>query len=175
MAEKLIRLRATRAGNRSIVTKRVAEIGTGGTWQSFRGICLPCSRNLSSGHVAKCDPKFLSWTKFWKSQNTSKTPSRYLGGAGRLWKTRANDRNLGANCQRNVINLKHDQFKSQNFLTFSLSLWTNEATTTLCHFNVFTKTLFRRAIHKLIILLAISNVFTGTPRQVPSQACYSPS
>ena len=156
----------------------------GRTWQSFRRICLPGSRNLSSGHIAKCDPKFLSWTKLWKSQNTPKTPSRCLGGAGRFWKTRANDRNHGANCQRNVINLKHDQFKSQNFLTFSLSLWTDEATTTLCHFNVFTKTLFRRAIHKLIILLAISNVFTGTlykranyslPRQEPSQACYSPS
>ena len=152
----------------------------GRTWQSFRRICLPGSRNLSSGHISKCDPKFLSWTKLWKSQNTSKTPSRCLGGAGRFWKTRASDRNHGANCQRNVINLKHNQFKSQNFLTFSLSLWTDEATTTL----------FRRAIHKLIRPSRHFKRFYGNslqaskrlkranyslPRQVPSQACYSPS
>ena len=24
-------------------------------------ICLPCGRNLSSGDIAKCDPKFSGW------------------------------------------------------------------------------------------------------------------
>ena len=51
------------------------------------------------------------------------------------------------------------------------------------HFNVFAKTLYGRAIHKLVILRYFY-VFTGTlyrraycslPRQVPSQVCYSPS
>ena len=58
------------------------------TWQISGRICLPCGKNLSPGHIAKCDPKFLSWKKLWKSQKTLKTPY-CLGGAGRFWKTRA--------------------------------------------------------------------------------------
>ena len=38
-------------------------IGMGRTWQISGRICLPCGKNLSSGHIAKCDPKFSSWKK----------------------------------------------------------------------------------------------------------------
>ena len=37
--------------------------GMGRTWQISGRICLPCGKNLSSGHIAKCDPKFSSWKK----------------------------------------------------------------------------------------------------------------
>ena len=30
----------------------------GRTWQISGRICLPCGKNLSSGHIAKCDPSF---------------------------------------------------------------------------------------------------------------------
>ena len=35
----------------------------GRTWQISGRICLPCGKNLSTGHIAKCDPKFSSWKK----------------------------------------------------------------------------------------------------------------
>ena len=38
-------------------------LGMGRTWQISGRICLPCGKNLSSGHIAKCDPKFSSWKK----------------------------------------------------------------------------------------------------------------
>ena len=97
---------------------------------------------------------------------------------------------VGKNFENCKKHQRRDQFetrsswnKRRNFLTFALSLWTDEATTTFRHFNVFAKTLYGRAIHKLVILRYF-NVFTGTlyrranyslPRQVPSQVCYSPS
>ena len=37
--------------------------GMGRIWQISGRICLPCGKNLSSGHIAKCDPKFSSWKK----------------------------------------------------------------------------------------------------------------
>ena len=182
----------------------------GRTWQIFWRICLPCGRNQSSGRIAKCDPKFSSWKKLWKSQNTSKTPnclgraslpgSRFLDVTQRFPKTAAretwvgqtdfgklelNNRNHSGNFQR--LSGKRDQFETdqfedlwnnrRNFLTFALSSWKNEAATTSGHFNVFTKTLFKRAIHKLIILRHF-NVFTGTlyrrANKVQSEACHSP-
>ena len=30
----------------------------GRTWQISGRICLPCGKNLSSGHIAKCDSSF---------------------------------------------------------------------------------------------------------------------
>ena len=73
---------------------------------------------------------------------------------------------LEKTCQH--LSAKRDQFETRpswnnrrNFLTFSLSLWTDEATTTFRHFNVFAKTLYDRAIHKLVILCYF-NLFTGT-------------
>ena len=36
------------------------DFGMGRTWQISGRICLPCGKNLSSGHIAKCDPKFSS-------------------------------------------------------------------------------------------------------------------
>ena len=80
--------------------------------------------------------------------------------------------------------LKHDQFEdlwNNRRNIFWPSRFRCERTRllqhTLRHFNVFTKSLFRRAIHKLIILRRF-NVFTGTlyrrankslPRQVQSE------
>ena len=137
----------------------------GRTWQISGRICLPCGENLSSGHIAKCDPKFSSWKKLWKSRKTSKTPY-CLGGAGRFWKLELNNRNHGGKCQH--LAAKRDQFETRSiwinrwyFLTFAFSLWTDEATTTFRHFNVFAKTFYGRAIHKLVILRYF-NVFTGT-------------
>ena len=138
----------------------------GRTWQISGRICLPCGKNLSSGYIAKCEV-FSSWKKLWKSQKTSKAPY-CLGGAGRFWKTRAalNNRNHGGKCQH--LSAKRDQFETRpiwinrwNFLTFAFSLWTDEATTTFRHFNVFAKTFYGRAIHKLVILRYF-NVFKGT-------------
>ena len=88
--------------------------GMGRTWQSFGKICLPCGRNLSSGDIAKCDPKFSGWKKTLRNRKTSKMP-KCLGGAGRFWKTRAKQGITAVSvstCQRNVTNLKHDQFES---------------------------------------------------------------
>ena len=137
----------------------------GRTWQTSGRICSPCSKNLSSGHIAKCDPKFQVGKTLKIAKNLK---DAVLLGCG----------NLSA---------KRDQFETRsicnnrrNFLTFALSLWTDEATTTFRHFNVFAKTLYGRAIHKLVILRSF-NVFKGTlhrrpnyslPRQVPSQVCY---
>ena len=116
----------------------------GRTWQIFWRICLPCGRNQSSGHIAKCDPKFSSWKKIWKSQNTSKTPyclgraslpsSRFLDVTQRSPKTAAretrvgqtdfgklelNNRNHSGNFQR--LSGKHDQFETDQFE----DLWNN--------------------------------------------------
>ena len=41
----------------------------GRTWQIFGRICLPCGRNLSSEHIAKCDPMFSSWKKLKIAKN----------------------------------------------------------------------------------------------------------
>ena len=35
-------------------------------WQIFARICLPCSKDLSSGEIAKCNPKFSGWKKTLK-------------------------------------------------------------------------------------------------------------
>ena len=35
------------------------------TWLIFGRICLLWGRNLSSGYIAKCDPKFSSWKKLF--------------------------------------------------------------------------------------------------------------
>ena len=58
----------------------------GRTWQIFGKICLPRGRNLSSGAIAKCDPKFSGWKKNLRNGKISKIP-KCLGGAGRFWKT----------------------------------------------------------------------------------------
>ena len=44
----------------------------GRTWQIFGKICLPCGRNLSSGDIAKCDPKFSGWKKTYAKQKNIK-------------------------------------------------------------------------------------------------------
>ena len=54
--------------NHDILLKKLQDIGLspsamGRTWQISGRICLPCGKNLSSGHIAKCDPKFSSWKK----------------------------------------------------------------------------------------------------------------
>ena len=38
-------------------------LSMGRTWQISGRICLPFGENLSSGHIAKCDPRFSSWKK----------------------------------------------------------------------------------------------------------------
>ena len=71
-----------------IIQAQFNVYGIGRTWQIFGKICLPCGRNLSSGDIAKCDPKFSGWRKTLQNRKTSKMP-KCLGGAGRFWKTRA--------------------------------------------------------------------------------------
>ena len=123
-------------------------------------------------------------------ENRKKHQRRRIAWVGQadFGKLELNNRNHGGKCQH--LSAKRDQFETRsiwinrwNFLTFAFSLWTDEATTTFRHFNVFAKTFYGRAIHKLVILRYF-NVFTGTlyrranynlPRQVPSQVCYSPS
>ena len=87
-------------------------------------------------------------------------------GQADFGKLELNNRNHSGNCQ--PLSTKGDQFEDiwnnrRNLLTFTLSLWTDETATTLRHFNVFTKTLFMRAIHKLIIFRHF-NVFYGNRR-----------
>ena len=67
--------------------KYTAGLGIGRTWQIFGKLSLPCGRNLSSGDIAKCDPKFSGWEKTLQNRKTSEMP-KCLGGAGRFWKTR---------------------------------------------------------------------------------------
>ena len=93
-------------------------------------------------------------------------------GQADFGKLELNNRNHGGKCQH--LSAKRDQFETRsiwnnrrNFLTFALSLWTDEATTPFHHFNVFAKTLYGRAIHKLVILRYF-NVFTGTLYRWPN-------
>ena len=74
-------------------------------------------------------------------------------------KLELNNRNHSGNCQR--LSAKGDQF--EDIWNNRRNLWTDETATTLRHFNVFTKTLFMRALHKLIILRHF-NVFYGNRR-----------
>ena len=53
--------------NHDILLKKLQDIGLspstmGRTWLISGRICLPCGKNLSSGHIAKCDPKFSKKT-----------------------------------------------------------------------------------------------------------------
>ena len=137
----------------------------GRTWQISGRICLPCGKNLTSGHIAKCDPKFSSWKKLWKSQKHQRRLIAWVGQAD-FGKLELNNRNHGGKCQH--LSAKRDRFETRsiwinrwNFLTFAFSLWTDEATTTFRPFNVFAKTFYGRAIHKLVILRYF-NAFTGT-------------
>ena len=51
------------ANNARSFEENLAHLGMGRTWQIAGRICLPCGKNLSLGHIAKCDPKFSSWKK----------------------------------------------------------------------------------------------------------------
>ena len=138
----------------------------GRTWQISGRICLPCGKNLSSGHIAKCDPKFSSWKKTLKIAKNIKDAVLLGWGRQIFGKLELNNRNHGGKCQH--LSAKRDQFETRSSwnnrrycLTFPLSLWTDEPTTTVRHFNVFAKTLYDRANHKLVILCYF-NLFTGT-------------
>ena len=107
-------------------------------------------------------------------ENRKKHQRRRIAWVGQadFGKLELNNSNHGCKCQR--LSAKRDQFGTRsiwnnrrNFLTFALLLWTDEATTPFHHFNVFAKTLYGWAIHKLVILRYF-NVFTGTLYRRPN-------
>ena len=117
------------------------------------------------GTLPSATPSFQVGKNF---ENRKKHQRRRIAWVGQadFGKLELNNRNHGGKCQH--LSAKRDQFETRsswnnrrNFLTFALSLWTDEATTTFRHFNVFAKTLYDRAIHKLVILCYF-NLFTGT-------------
>ena len=83
----------------------------GSTWQIFGRICLPCVRNLLSGHIAKCDPKFSSWKKLWKSKIHQRRRSAWVGQVD-FGKLELNNRNHNGNCQR--LSGKCDQCETRS-------------------------------------------------------------
>ena len=139
------------------------------------------------GTLPSATPGFQVGKNFENRKKHQRHRIAWVGQAD-FGKLELNNSNHGGKCQH--LSAKRDQFDTRsiwnncrNFLTFTLSLWTDGATTTFRHFDVFARTLYGRAIHKLVILRYF-NVFTGTlyrrpnyslPWQVPSQVCYSPS
>ena len=82
----------------------------GRTWQIFGKICLPCGRNLSSGHIAKCDPKFQVGENF---ENRKKHQTRLSAWVGQVdfGKLELNNGNHSGNCQR--LSAIPDQFETR--------------------------------------------------------------
>ena len=86
-------------------------IGMGRTWQSFGKICLPCGRNLSSGDIAKCDPKFSGWKKLCETEKHQRCRSAWVGQAD-FGKLELNNRNHSGNCQ--CLSVKRDQSETRS-------------------------------------------------------------
>ena len=75
----------------------------------FGKICLPWGRNLSSGDIAKCDPKFSGWKKTLQNKKTSKMPKVGQADFGKL---ELNNRNHSGNCQ--CLSVKRDQSETRS-------------------------------------------------------------
>ena len=89
----------------------------GRTWQISGRICLPCGKNLSSGHIAKCDPKFSSWKNFENREKHQRRRIAWVGQAD-FGKLELNNRNHGGKCQH--LSAKRDQFVACNPSPFQL-------------------------------------------------------
>ena len=86
--------------------------GMGSTWQIFGRICLPCVRNLLSGHIAKCDPKFSSWKKNFENRKIHQRRRSAWVGQVDFGKLELNNRNHNGNCQR--LSGKCDQCETRS-------------------------------------------------------------
>ena len=88
-------------------------------------------------------PSFQIGKNFENRQKHQRRRSARVGQAD-FGKLELNNMNHSGNCQR-LFNL---QLSRPNFQTFAL-LWTDEATTILRHFKVFSKTLNRQGLTRL--------------------------
>lgn len=133
----------------------------GCTWEFFARICLLCGRNLSSGSIAKCDPKFSKRKKKMKIGKNIKDAVMLGRGRQNLenssWTIGITAVTVNA-CQRNVFDLQRNRFEQ----TFALSFLQKGAyickpAIILHNSNVFTWTLFRQPvkcslrIHKKVV------------------------
>ena len=85
------------------------ELGMGRSWQISGRICLPCGKNLSSGHISKCGKNFENHKKLQRRR------SAWVGQSD-VGKLELNNRNHSGNCQR--LSAKRDQCETQSIWNY---------------------------------------------------------
>ena len=160
----------------------------GGTWEIFWRICLLCGRNLPSGHIAKCDPKFSSPKNFENRKIHQRRRNAWVGQAD-FGKLQLNNRNHGGNCQR--LSGKRDQFETRSiWRPLKQSQKFSEVRTFVNGLGCYYSSPFQRFYENSIqasnsqaynpspFQRFYGNSFKAShlqlPRQVQSDACYSP-
>ena len=159
----------------SIVSKSTHEwtrVTTSKAWVAlgkfFEGFVYLAVEIYHRGTLPSATPSFQVGKNFENRKIHQRRRSAWVGQAD-FGKLELNNRNHSGNCQR--LSGKRDQFEarsiwrslkqSQKFSDLRAFVVNGRGCYYSLHFNVFTKTLFRRAIHKLLILRHF-NVFTGT-------------